>query len=104
MGKRFIANCMHHWIVHEKVEFQKFSPVVRPGGSIAQLWTPELGNVRFTLISFMKLSAILNAVQPFQIYIFNRKYSKLTFCNGCQLMGKRFMAKFACIIRQYMQK
>ena len=53
---------------------------------------PELRNEGFTLISFMGFSVILSAFQPFQIYIFNRKGSKLTFSNGSQLMGKRFMA------------
>ena len=41
---------------------------------------------------FMGFPTILSALQPFQIYIFNRKYRKLTFSNGPQLMGKRFMA------------
>ena len=33
----------------------------------------ELRNERFTLISFMGFSAILNTSQPFQICIFNRE-------------------------------
>ena len=53
---------------------------------------PELRNERFTLISFMGFPAILSELQPFQICISNRKNSKLTFSNGPQLMGKRFMA------------
>ena len=72
---------MHHWTVHAKVEFHKFP-----------LDDPELRNERFTLISFMGFPAILSTLQPFQICIFNRKNSKLTFSNGPQLMGKRFMA------------
>ena len=44
-----------------------------------------------TLISFMGFSAILSALQPFQIYILNRENGKLTFSNGPQLMEKRFM-------------
>ena len=52
----------------------------------------ELRNVSFELISFMEFPAILCALQPFQICIHKRKYSKLTFSNGSQLMGKRFMA------------
>ena len=52
----------------------------------------EVRNVSFALISFMGFPAILNALQPFQICICNSKYSKLTFSNGSQLMGKRFMA------------
>ena len=36
----------------------------------------------------MGFPPILSTLQPFQICIFNRKYSKLTFSNGPQLMGK----------------
>ena len=36
----------------------------------------------------MGFPAILSALQPFQICIYNRKYSKLTFSDGSQLMGK----------------
>ena len=53
---------------------------------------PELRNASFALISFMGFPAILNTLQPFQICIFMKKNSKLTFSNGSQLMGKRFMA------------
>ena len=31
MGKMFMANLMHHWTVHEKVDFPKFPPDL-PGG------------------------------------------------------------------------
>ena len=126
-GKGLWQICMYHWRVHVKVEFPRFPPGVRTGGSIPQptsnthltsvksgtemmVWSnvnalltigwgvhsttfdAELRNVSFTLISFMGFSAILSALQPFQICIYNRKYSKLTFSNGSQLMGKRFMA------------
>ena len=40
----------------------------------------------------MGFPPILSALQTFQICIFNTKNSKLTFSNGSQLMGKRFMA------------
>ena len=40
----------------------------------------------------MGFPTILSTLQPFQSCIFNRKNSKLTFSNGSQLMGKRFMA------------
>ena len=36
----------------------------------------ELRNERFTLISFIGFAAILITLQPFQICICNRKYSK----------------------------
>ena len=52
----------------------------------------ELRYVSFALISFMGFSATLSALQPFQICIYKRKYSKLTFSNDSQLMGRRFMA------------
>ena len=56
------------------------------------MFDPELRNGRFTLICFMGFPAILSALQPFQIGIFNRIYTKFTYSNGPQLMGKRFMA------------
>ena len=84
--------CMHHWTVHAKVEFQKCPWDVSLAGVHSTTLDPELRNERFTLISFMGFPAILSALQPFQICIFNRKYSKLTFSNGPQLMRKRFMA------------
>ena len=84
--------CMHHWTVHAKVEFQKFLPDVRLGGAHSTTLDPEINIYRFTLISFKGFPAILSALQPFQICIFNKKYSKLTFSNGPQLMRKRFMA------------
>ena len=62
------------------------------GSPFYTTFDPELRNERFTLISFMGFPAILSTLQPFQICIFNRKHSKLTFSNGPQLMGKRFMA------------
>ena len=65
---------------------------------------PELRNVSFALITFMGFPTILSALQPFQFCIFKRKYSKLTFSNGYQLMGKRFTDTFTCIIGEYMQK
>ena len=52
----------------------------------------EFRNVSFALISFMGFPAILSTLQPFQIYIYKRIYSKWTFSNGSPLMGKRFMA------------
>ena len=52
----------------------------------------KLRNERFTLMSFMGFPAILSTLQPFQMCIFNENYSKLTFSNGPQVMGKRFMA------------
>ena len=84
--------CMHHWTVHAKVEFQKCPWDVSLAGVHSTTLDPELRNERFTLISFMGFPAMLGALQPFQICIFKRKYSKWTFSNGPQLMRKRFMA------------
>ena len=86
---------MHHWTVHEKVDFLKF-PRDTGGGPIPQLvilnsdlklrnfsmldggiysktFDPELRNERFTLISFIGFPAIFSTLQPFEICIFNRK-------------------------------
>ena len=102
---------MHHQTVHAKVEFPRFLPDVW-GGPFPNFWSwtqkwiqffpigevhsttfdPELTNERFTLICFMGFPAILSTLQPFRICIFKRKYSKLTFSNGPQLMGERLMA------------
>ena len=58
-----------------------------PGGGVhSATFDPELRNESFALISCMGFPAILSALQPFQICIFNRKYGKLTFSNGPQLM------------------
>ena len=81
-------------------ELKNFS---NPWGSIPQLWSwTQIW--KFCIDIFMGFPSILSTLQPFQICIFNRKNSKLSFSNGSQLMGKRFMANFACTIRQYMQK
>ena len=88
---------MHHWTVHEKVDFLKFprypggvysttfDPELRievkkfpmiggwgGGGVYSTTFDPELRNERFTLISFIGFPAILSTVQPFEIFIFNR--------------------------------
>ena len=85
---------MHHWTVHEKVDFLKFPRDM--GGFYSQLLIlnselkfktfpmldrgiysttldPELRNEGFTLISFIGFPAILSTLQPFEICIFNRK-------------------------------
>ena len=92
MEKGLWQICMHHWTVHSKVEFQKCPWDVSLAGVHSTTLDPELRNERFTLISFMGFPAMLGAIQPSQMCIFNKKYSKLTFSNGPQLMRKRFMA------------
>ena len=84
--------CMHHWTVHAKVEFQKCPWDVSLAGVHSTTLDPELRNERFTLISFMGFPAMLGAIQSSQMCIFNKKYSKWTFSNGPQMIGKRFMA------------
>ena len=109
---------MHHWRVHAKVEFLRLPPDVRTGGLIIfhyvqpkselknfrcdpgqmrgvnhlSTFDADLRNVRFALISFMGFHAILSTLQPFQMCIYNRRYSKLTFSHDSQVMGNRFMA------------
>ena len=80
---------MHHWTVHEKVDFPKILPGT--AGVSSTTFHHELRNERFTLISFIGFPAILSTLQPFQICICNRKYSKWTFLNGPHMTGKRFM-------------
>ena len=63
---------MHHWTVHEKVDFPKFPPDTQ-GVVYSTTFDPELRNERFTVISFMGFPAILSTLQPFEICIFNRK-------------------------------
>ena len=91
-GKGLWQICMHHWRIHAKVEFTRFPPDSELGGIHSITFDAELRNVGFPLISFMGFPAILSALQPFQICIYNIKYSKLTFSHGSHLMGKRFMA------------
>ena len=92
MRKGLWQICMHHWTVHAKVEFQKCPWDVSLAGVHSTTLDPELRNERFTLISFMGFPAMLGAIQPSQMCIFNKKYSKLTFSNGPQMMRKSFMA------------
>ena len=84
---------MHHCRVHAKVEFPRLPPDERTWGvNHLSTFDADLSNVSFALISFMGFPAILSTSQPFQMCIYNRKYSKLTFSNDSQLMGNRFKA------------
>ena len=40
----------------------------------------------------MGFPAILSTLQPFKSVFFNRKYNKITFSNGLQLMRERLIA------------
>ena len=70
----------------------RISTIPHLGGIHSTTFDCNVRNERFTLISFMEIPAILSTLQPFQIYVFNRKNGKETFSNGLQLMEKRFMA------------
>ena len=85
---------MHHWTVHAKVEFPIPPPDVRTRGGQSQPFHAQLRNVSFALIYFMGFPAIWSTLQPFQICIYNSKFSKWTFSNDSQLMGKRFITNF----------
>ena len=89
-GKGLWHICMHHRQIICKSRISKISTRFHNQGGVDHLSTfdPELRNVSSALISFMGFPAILSALQPFQICIQKRKYSKLTFSNGSQLMGK----------------
>ena len=93
MGKRFMANLHASLESTCKSNISKIATRCQNwGGDHLSTFDSELRNVSFALISFMGFPAILSTLQPFQICIYNRKYCKLTFSNGSQLMGKRFMA------------
>ena len=127
-GKGLWQIYMDHWAVHAGLEFKNFHQMSDPEGVRGPFhnFDPKLRNERFTLISFMVFPAMLSTLQPFQICIFNRRNSELTFLmalswwekglwqiclhhwtvhaisNGLQLMGKRFMANLHASV-QYMQ-
>ena len=84
--------CMHHWTVHAKVEFPRFPPDVRTGGSIPQLLNLNSEIKVWHWYLLWGFPPISSTLQTFQICIFNTKNSKLTFSNGSQLMGKGFIA------------
>ena len=98
MGNRFMANLDASLESTSKIEFPRLPPDVRTRGSIIfhyvqpkyelkslgeilvrrgvnhlSTFVADLRNVSFALISFMGFPAILNALQPFQMCIHNRK-------------------------------
>ena len=101
MGKRFMANL--HASLEKctcKSRIYKISTRFRTRGIHSTTFDAELRNVGFPFFFYgvswylhlWGFLAILSALQPFQICIYNWKYSKLTFSHGSHLMGKRFMA------------
>ena len=85
MGKRFMANVHASLDSTCKTGISKISTRCQNWGVHSTTFYPELTNESFALISFMGFPAILSALQPFQVCIFNRKNSKLTFSNDSQL-------------------
>ena len=69
----------HLTSVKSGTEMIVWSHVNAKWGVHSTTFDAELRNVSFALIPFMGFPAILNTLLPFQIYIYNRKYSKLTF-------------------------
>ena len=82
MGKRFMANLHASLDRTCKSKISKMSTRCQILGIHSTTYHPELRNERLILISFMGFPAILSTLQPFQICIFNRKNSKLTFSNA----------------------
>ena len=92
VAKRFLTKVhVHHWRLHAKVEFPIPPPDVRTRGVNHNLSMLQLRNISFALIYFMGFPAIWSTLQPFQICIYNSKFSKWSFSNDSQLMGKRFI-------------
>ena len=86
---------MHHWRKHAKVEFPRLPTDVRTGRvNHISTFDADFRNVSLALISFMGIHAKLRTLQPFQMCIYNRQYSKWTFLHDCQLMGNRFIANW----------
>ena len=93
MGKRFMANLHASLDSTCKIRISKISTRCQNWGVHYATFDPELRNESFAFISFMGFPCNIKCITACQICIFNRKKnSKLTFSNGSQLMGKRFMA------------
>ena len=93
MGNRFMAN------LHASLESSCKSRISKTatrcqnwGVNHLSTFDADLRNVSFALISFMGFPALLSTLQPFQMCIHNRKYSKWTFSHDSQLMDNKFMA------------
>ena len=87
MGNMFMANLHTSLESTCKSRIPKIATRCQGRGSInsdggvnhLSTFDPDLRNVSFAMITFMGFPAILSALQPFQMCIYNRKYSKLTF-------------------------
>ena len=93
-GKGLWQICMHHWRLKAKVEFPRFSTDFTTRGSQSSFnfwsWTQKC---TFCIDIFYGVSYNIKCITAISILHFQkRKYSKLTFSNGYQLMGKRLMA------------
>ena len=52
----------------------------------------------------MGFPTILSCISDWGVNSCRRKYSKLTFSNGSQLIGKKAYGTFTCIIQQYIPR
>ena len=93
MGNKFMAN------LHASLESTCKSRISKTatwcqnwGVNHLSTFDADLRNVSFALISIMGFPIILSTLQPFQMCIYHRKYSKRTFSHDSQLMGNKFMA------------
>ena len=81
MGNRFMANFHASLDSTCKSRIPRIEILMSELERINHLSTfdADLRNVSFAMIAFMGFPAILSALQPFQMCIYNRKYNKLTF-------------------------
>ena len=94
MGKRFLTNLCSSLETTCKSRISNTSTRCQNQRGQSQPFDAQLRNVSFALIYFMGFPAIWSTLQPFQICIYNSKFSKWTFSNDSQLMGKRFITNF----------
>ena len=94
IGKRFITNFHASLESTCKSRISNTSTRCQNQRGQSQPFHAQLRKVSFALIYFMGFPAIWSTLQPFQICIYNSKFSKWTFSNDSQLMGKRFITNF----------
>ena len=70
---------LHHVQAKFKLKGFRQDPGQMGGVNHLSTFDADLRNVSFAMITFMGFPAILSALQPFQMCIYNRKYNKLTF-------------------------
>ena len=95
-GKRFLTNLCSSLDSTCKSRISNTSTRCQNQRGQSQPFHAQPRNVNFALIYFMGFPAIWSTSQPFQICIYNSKFSKWTFSNHSHLVGKRFFDKFPC--------